>query len=39
MVTAQDSLSGRREHEPAGVNQVRRSGVMGTVPSDSVGPR
>ena len=40
MVTAQASLRGscRREHEPPDADQVRRSGVMGTVPSDRVGP-
>ena len=40
MVTAQESLSGNwsREHCFVVENQVRRSGVMGTVPSGRVGP-
>ena len=40
MVTAQASFRGswRREHGTPDVDQVRRSGVMGTVPSGSVGP-
>ena len=40
LVTAQASLSGscRHEHEPPSVNQVRRSGVMVTLSSESVGP-
>ena len=40
IVTAQANLRGscRREHWPPDANQVRRIGVMGTVPSDSVGP-
>ena len=40
MVTAQASLSGtwRHEHCLVVVNQVRRSGAIGTVPSGRVGP-
>ena len=40
MVTAQASFRGscRREHWAPDADQVRRMGVMGTVPSERVGP-
>ena len=40
MVMAQANLRGswRREHDPPDADHVRRSGVIGTVPSGSVGP-